>query len=151
MEKRFQYWTVPGKVWAKNWSGKQSPPLKGKDNPSRLGLPSKQNPNFVEKSGVGLRDIDLINAAEAAPLGPSLPYFWDLRVENMKKNKLCLQMSHRAVLNIKGVKKGIVMLHHCKAENVVVRAKFPYLCKLGVYLEYHKPVHSPSVRQDGAT
>lgn len=24
----------------------------------------------------------------------------------MKKNKLCLQMSHRAVLNIKGVKKG---------------------------------------------
>lgn len=69
----------------------------------------------------------------------------------MKKNKLCLQMSHRAVLNIKGVKKGIVMLHHCKAENVVVRAKFPYLCKLGVYLEYHKPVHSPAVRQDGAT
>lgn len=70
---------------------------------------------------------ELIYAAEAAPLVPSLPYFWDLQVKKINQNKLCLQMNHRPVLTIKGVKKWTVMLHHCKAENVVVSAEFPYL------------------------
>lgn len=151
MEKRFCEWRISGVAWARNWSGKQWPPLKGKGNPSHFGLASKQIPSFVGKPGVGPRDTNLIHAVEAAPLVPSLPYFWYLQVEKINKNKLCLPMNPRAVLTIKGLKKGAVILHHCKAENVVVRAKFPYLHKLGVYLEYHKPVHSPSLRKDGAT
>lgn len=123
MKKRFCEWRISGVAWARNWSGEQWPPLKGKGNPSHFGLASKQKPSFVEKSGVGPWDTDLIHAAAAAPIVPFLPYFWYLQVEKINKNKLCLPMNPRAVLTIKGLKKGAVILHHCKAENVVVRSR----------------------------
>lgn len=151
MEKRSCEWRISGKAWAKNWSGKQWPPLKGKGIPSHFGLASKQNPNFSEKSGVGLWDTDLIYAAEAARLFPSLPYFWDLQVGKINKNKLCLQMNHRAVLTIKGVKKGTVIPAPFQSRECRSESRISVFTKLGVYLEYHKPVHSPSLRQSGAT